>query len=108
MIGSFGKIRLGSPDQRWCLLAAITRSQYLATSRLVGSPEPLGALARWSRAIVQRLSPRFTLCGLGLLGWASSPGPCREPVLPPPPEPPDDDGGGCPLGAGVVPAVGNR
>ena len=106
MIGSFGKIRLGSPDQRRCLLAAITRSQYLATSRLLGSPDPPWALASRSRAIVHRLSPRFTLCGLGLLGRVFSPGSFWEPVLPPPPPVVVGDGGS--LGAGEVPAAGNR
>jgi hypothetical protein len=82
------------------LLAFTTRSQYLATSRLVGSPEPPWALASRSRAIVHRLSPRFTLCGLGLLGWVFSLGSFWEP-----PEFPD---GGPSFCAGDVPAAGNR
>jgi hypothetical protein len=117
MIGSVGKIRLGSPpDHRSFLLASITRRQYLNTSWLVGSPDPAGAvLASSSRAIVHRFSPRFTSCGS--FGWASSPDPCREPALPeplelfPPPVPlsrpaaPPD--GGASLAAEGAPATGN-
>src|SRR4029450_11903379 len=60
-------IRLGSRDQRWCLLAASTFSQYLATSRLVGSPEPPGAPGSRSRAIVHRPAP--TTGARGRRGW---------------------------------------
>jgi len=112
MIFSFGKIRLGSPDHRWCLLAATTRSQYLATSRLVGSPEPPPeALASWSRAIVHRLWPGFTLYEVGWsfsLGSVCSP----EPELPSPELPPlrvlvDGGGGGSFLAVEGGPAAWN-
>jgi hypothetical protein len=78
---------------------------------LVGSPEPPWALASRSRAIVHRLSPRFTLCGSGLLGRVFSLGSFWEPVLLGPavlPGPPEFPDGGPSFCAGDVPATGNR
>src|SRR5215207_1895720 len=88
-------MRSGSPERSLSRLAAITLSQLAAISRseslVAGRPR---TLARWSRAILQRLSP-------GTTRWlvACSRGPCRPPSWPspgwpcPPAWPPPPPGG---------------